>query len=208
MNKSPTIGLLLALAVLLAANFISLNAATTPPNLDQRDPILPFQFGEPKCIPFLTDLEIRNPEIATRYGIDGYVEVVLADDTPTTMIIENGGQRSIPLQLTFVSYNSSITETKITIDPHNDDGLLIEACYVLCTDEGDVYSRGTINVNELISYDPTGQLLVPSGQTVSITLTITIPRNFPGGVEFLPIGPIGIATSFPLIGVWMVKVYP
>jgi hypothetical protein len=161
-----------------------------------------------KSIPLLTSQEIRDPEEALEWGIKGYVEVTLAQGTPTALSIEKGGQKTIPVLISFVSYVPEVTETIVTVDPESDDGLLIEAYYTLVDENGEVYEQGIINVNKLVTYNPSGNILVKSGQTVPLTLTIAIPATYPpGGVEFLPLGPVGIDTRYPLLGDFMVKIY-
>jgi hypothetical protein len=208
MTNIKKIGLVSLVAILLTA-FITINMQSTNATIDleQSTQSNPTQLGEPHSIPFLTEREIRDPDIARRYGIKGYVEITLAADTPTVIQLAKGEQRSFLLHINFVSYDARITETTITLDPNHENGLLIEAIYTLVNDQNEVYTRGTINVNELITYDPMGDIRIHAGQPVSVTLTITISHNYPGGVEFLPIGPVGVDTTFPLLSDWMVRVY-
>jgi hypothetical protein len=156
--------------------------------------------------PFLTGTEIRDPKKALRYGIKGYIEVSVEEGTPLSLSIKKGGQQSITLLMKFVSYDPNFTETKIDVNPDSGNGLSIEQCYALVNEEGEIYARGTIDVSKLVTYEPSGEILVKAGETVRITLTITIPPDYPTGVAF-PLGPIGIVASVPLLSEVSVMVY-
>ncbi|MEM3712922.1 MAG: hypothetical protein QXR97_05245 [Thermoproteota archaeon] len=60
-------------------------------------------------MPALTDLEIRNPEIARKYGAKGYLEIKLANISSAGgrhMISGRKGKETrIPLLLHYVSYD-------------------------------------------------------------------------------------------------------
>jgi hypothetical protein len=138
-------------------------------------------------VPALTPLEIRNPEIATKYGITGYLEISSAPDTPSSLTII-GNETSITFLLHFVSYLPNITETQVTLDPSSGLGLSIQQ----------VYNGGTININDLVSYSVGKTITIKSGEVVPVTLTIHKPANFPHGISF-PAGPVGIMANVPII---------
>ena len=138
-------------------------------------------------VPALTPLEIRNPEVATKYGITGYLEINSAPDTPSSLTI-TGNETSITFLLHFVSYLPNVTETQVTLDPSSGLGLSIQQ----------VYSGGTINVNDIVSYNVSRTITIKSGEVVPVTLTIHKPESFPHGISFSA-GPVGIMANVPII---------
>jgi len=158
------------------------------------------------AIPLLTSSDIRNPETALEYDIKGYVDIILSKTSPKSMSVTKGGSADIMLLVTFVSHISEITETVIYIDPTSGKGLSIEQHYVTVNDKGETI-RGIVNVNELVTYHPGGKVLIKNGETVPLVLTVNIPSDYPVGVEFLPIGAVGIESEFMLLCNVQVKVY-
>jgi len=144
-----------------------------------------------QAVLFLNPNDLRKPEIAGKYGIDGYIDVTLAKGTSKILSIERGGQMSVTLLLKFVSHNPNVTEVTIDVNPENPAGLFIEQEYVLLNEKGEIYDRGTINVNKLVTYEPSGEIVIRAGETVAITLTVAIPDDYPEGVDF-PIDAVGI----------------
>lgn len=158
--------------------------------------------GEPELqgipIPSLTPLEIRNPEIAPKYGIVGYVEITLVPGSPESLSIGRGEEANITILLRFVSHVPEITETQVKIDPKSREGLMIEQCY----------ATGVVSINKLVSYNQSGIVALKAGQTLPVTLTIRIPIDFPSGVSSFPLGAVGITANAPIIDDVQVKVYP
>jgi hypothetical protein len=155
-------------------------------------------------VPFYTPAEIRNPNS----GVDGYFEVSVAEGTPATFLINKGEQRNVTLLISFVSHKPKITEAVINVDPEGGHGLGIEQYYVLVNEKGDVYGRGKVDVNKLVTYEPNGKILIKAGQTIPLTLTIKIPTDFPSLIDGFPLGAIGIDTGhYPLISDVRVMVY-
>lgn len=142
--------------------------------------------------PLLGIEEAKNPEIAKQYGIVGYVEFNTTENTPKTLVIRRGEEANITILIHFVSYDPEVKEARLTINPANGRGLTIEKCYVIMDEKGNVTGRGTININKLISYNVTGSVRIPAGETLKVTLTIRIPKEFPSGVDPFPLGAVGI----------------
>lgn len=164
--------------------------------------LVPHGSSEPQLIPisapFLSPLEIRNPEIALKYGISGYLEITLAPDSPRSLSIRRGGEASVTILLHFVSHVPGDTAIEVNIDP-NGPGLMIEQTYVTEDASGNIVSRGTINTNKLVSYHPSGRIMLKSGETLPVTLTIRIPADLPtGGLQF-PLGAVGIMAKVPIL---------
>jgi len=159
-------------------------------------------------IPYLTSVEIRNPEIALKYGIVGYVEISLAPDAPMSQIeIERGGEASITLLLHFVSHDPKVTEIQVNIDPNSGEGLVIEQSYVVKDTKGNIIERGVVNVNKFVSYNPSGSVTIKADQTLPVTLTIRIPTDFPSSISSFPLGAVGITANVPVLSDVNVMVY-
>jgi len=60
---------------------------------------------KPISVPLLGTEEVKNPEIAKRYGIVGYVEFNMTEDTPRTLVIARGEEVNITILIHFVSYD-------------------------------------------------------------------------------------------------------
>lgn len=144
-------------------------------------------------IPTLHADEIRNPDIALKYGIKGYLEIKQAPDASKSLTVEKEGQASTTILLHFVSYTADLTEILVNIDPNSGEGLSIE--------------RGTVTVNKLVSYVPSGIVTVKAGQTLPVKLTIRVPKDFPNDAFSFPIGAVGITADIPIIDEIDVMIY-
>ena len=164
---------------------------------------------EPKVAygPLLSPAEVRDPAIATQYGIRGYVVVSTAKDTPSSLSVKKGTSKSITILAKFVSHVPETNETTITLNASSGVGLSIEQCYALVNEKGEVYAEGTINVDKLISYEPSGKIRVKSGEAVPIKVVIAVPSDCPS-ISF-PLGAVGLMVEdgFALIDEVEVWVY-
>jgi hypothetical protein len=143
-----------------------------------------FEPSEPESggtIISLSGDEIRNPEIALKYGVTGYFEITYPSDSPSTLFIDKGGEINIDILLRFVSHTSEVTETQVNIDPNNPLGLRIE--------------QGDVIFNELVSYNPSGNITIKAGETVPVIMTIRIPEDLPWYIDKIPLGGMGIEAS-------------
>ena len=143
-----------------------------------------FEPSEPESggtIISLSGDEIRNPEIALKYGVTGYFEITYPSDSPSTLFIDKGGEINIDILLRFVSHTSEVTEVQVNIDPNNPLGLRIE--------------QGDVIFNELVSYNPSGNITIKAGETVPVIMTIRIPEDLPWYIDKIPLGGMGIEAS-------------
>jgi hypothetical protein len=141
--------------------------------------------NEANSVVLLTGMEIRNPEIALQYGVTGYLEIVYPSDSPDSLVVDRGGEIDMNILLHFVSYSPGVTEAQVTIDPTNPCGLWIE--------------QGDVVFNELVSYNPSGNITIEAGETVPVIMTIRILEDFPSSIETIALGSMGISTDFPVI---------
>ena len=134
-----------------------------------------------KSIPLLTGTEIRNPEIALKYGVTGYLEITYPSDSPSHLFIDKGGEINIDILLHFVSHTPEVTATQVNIDPNNPLGYRIE--------------QGDVVFNELVSYNPSGNITIKAGETIPVIMTIRIPEELPWYIDKIPLGGMGIEAS-------------
>jgi hypothetical protein len=142
-------------------------------------------FNEVKDISSLTGIEIREPDIALKYGVTGYLEITYPPDSPTFLSVDRGGEIDIDILLHFVAYTPGVTEAQVYIDPKGPRGLKIEYRDVI--------------FNEFVSYNPSGNITIEAGETVPVVMSIRIPEDFPAYVEAIPLGAMGISAYFPVI---------
>lgn len=171
----------------------------------------PAKSSEPELqeinVPALTRLEIRNPEIARKYDIVGYLEITMAPNAPKSLSVSKGGEASIMILLRFVSYVPEVTETQVKIDPKSGEGPMIEQYYVTEDAKGDIIGRGVVNINDLVTYNPSGIVTLKASQTLQVTLTTRIPTDFPIEVSSFPLSAVGITANVPIINDVKVTVY-
>jgi len=129
-------------------------------------------------IPTLTGMEIRDPKIALKYGVTGYLEITYPPDSPSLLSIDRGGEININILLHFVSYSPEVTEAQVNIDPKGPWGLKIEYRDVI--------------FNEFVSYNLSGNITIKAGETIPVIMTIRIPEDFPSYTNSIPLGGMGI----------------
>ena len=177
------ISVFVALAALICAAVLL--SASSEPN----EPMT----NEPIGMVFLTDTEIRNPEIASQYGFTGYLEIIHPSDSPSPLFVDRGGEINITILLHFVSYSPEVTEAQLNIDPNPKTG-------------GEGIEVGGAFFNDLVSYNPSGNISMKAGDTIPVTMSFRIPENFPSSIEALPLCAMGIGmgiktkTYFPIVG--------
>lgn len=153
---------------------------------------------ETVSIPVITHFEIRNPDIAAKYGIRGYLEILPAGSSEE-LYISRGGEANTTILLHFVSYTPELTEIEVSIDP--EDAPSISVCYGVLDAQGNMIGDGVIRVNRLVSYSPSGKVLVKAGETLPVTMTIRVPADLPERISYswIPLEALGIRTDVPLI---------
>ncbi len=158
--------------------------------------------GEPegKSIPSITHVEIRDPEVAQKYGIRGYLDINLSAESPEVLYVKRGEAATITILLHFVSHVPELTEVEVNIDPEDSD-CKIEQYYVIEDAEGDIIERGVININELMSYSPNGTITMEANQTLPLTMAIRVPADLPEGImpSSFRLGAVGITTDVPVL---------
>jgi hypothetical protein len=174
-------GLVVGMVVICLFNLAALIYAGVPLSspFEPNEPMI----GEPVSTVFLTDTEIRNPEIALQYGVTGYLEITLPSDSPP-LSVDRGGEINITILLHFVSYTPEITEAQVNIDPNGHlEGIVQEG----------------VNLVEFFSYNVSGNISITAGETVPVMMSIRIPENCPSGIEAIPLRAVGIRTNFPIL---------
>jgi len=149
-----------------------------------------FELNEPKIekwgsVILLMPSDIRNPEIALKYGVTGYLEITYPSDSPSPLSIDRGGEININILLHFVSYTPEVTEAQVNIDPKAPGGYKIE--YL------------DVNFREFVSYNPSGNITIKAGETIPVIMTIRIPENLTSDIEAIPLGAMGIIANVPII---------
>jgi hypothetical protein len=171
-NLRLMISVFVALAALICAGVL-LSALSEPNEPMTNEPI------ETVCF---TPEEIRNPEIALKYGITGYLDIVLPADSPSSLSVNRGGEINITILLHFVSYTTEVTEAQVNIDPKNPWCLGIE--------------QDDVSFNDLVSYNPSGNISIRAEETIPVTMSIRIPENLPSSIEAIPLYALGITSNF------------
>lgn len=138
--------------------------------------------------PAISDMEIRNPEIAQKYGICGYVEITA--DSPRSVTVRRGGELKTTILLRFVSYRPELREVELLLNPQGRSGLTVLKYYSVEDEKGNIVEERCIVVNQLVKYDVTA-VTVKANQTVPIIMTLRIPEDLPPG-EWFPLGAVGI----------------
>jgi len=171
------ISVFVVLALLVCA-LLSVSSSLEPnePNFEEMEMV---------GVPLLTDIEIRNPEIALQYGVTGYLEITYPSDSPSLLSIDRGGEININILLHFVSYTHEVTEAQVNIDPKGPGGYKIE--YL------------DVNFREFVSYNPSGNIVIKAGETIPVIMNIRIPENLTSDIEAIPLGAMGIRTNVPMI---------
>jgi len=122
---------------------------------------------------------MRNPDIALKYGINGYLEVGLAPGSSKSLAVTRGGEATITILLHFVSYTANLTEVQVKADPKGGLGLGSGRYYSVKDERGNIIGTGIVNINDLVSYNPSGVVTIRAGQSLPVTVTVRIPADFP-----------------------------
>ena len=92
-----------------------------------------------------------------------------------------------------VSHTPDITEATVVSNATSGRGLFVEQCYSVENEKDEVVARGTVDLNKLVTYEPSGRILIKAGQTLPITLTVAIPSECP--TLRLPISDVGVYST-------------
>jgi len=147
-------------------------------------------------IPFITMHEIRDQKIALKYGILGYIEISLPNDSSLMnrekIIMKKGDNIEIPLLIHFVSYNPDLKKIEVFFEPNkkiNGQEMKIEQCYVKKDEKGNIIDQGKFLINELISYIP-NYLVINNNEILQVNMIIKIPKDIP--ISEFKLFPLGI----------------
>ena len=153
---------------------------------------------EGKSVPAITGMEIRNPDIASKYGIRGYLEILPAVSSEE-LYISRGWEANTTILLHFASYTPELTEIEVNIDP--EDRPSVSVCYGILDAEGNIIGEGVIDVNQLVSYSPSGTVVIRAGETLPVTMTIRVPADLPERISYswIPLEAVGIRTDVPVL---------
>ena len=174
-NSRILILVLVVLASSVCAQlFLSSSPGANEPKID-----------EIRSVILLTGMEIRNPEIALKYGVTGYLEITYPADSPGFLSVDKGGETNMNILLHFVSYSPEVTEAQVTVDPNNPRGPAI--------------GQADVIFNEFVNYNPSGNISIKAGETIPVVMTIRIPEDFPSYIEAIPLGAMGIRADVPTI---------
>jgi len=177
-GKSRLVIMISVFIVIAALACALVFASSSPEPNDQK-------FEETGIAPFLTHIEIRDPETALKYGVTGYLEITYPSDSPSLLFIDRGGEININILLHFVSHTPEVTEVQVNIDPRDSWGLEIEI-------EG-------VKLNDFVSYHPSGSISIKAGEAIPVIMSIRIPADFPSSIEAIPLGGMGISANVPVI---------
>ncbi|MFQ6075579.1 MAG: hypothetical protein ACE5Z5_05535 [Candidatus Bathyarchaeia archaeon] len=107
----------------------------------------------------------------------GLVEVKPSLETPSSIRVRAGESVNITVLLHFISHTPNITEVKVRLDPISSE-YRVEQYYAVLDENGSIVDRGKVEINDLINYD-TPEVIVRANETLPITMTLTIPKDFP-----------------------------
>lgn len=132
----------------------------------------------------------RDPDMALEYGILGYLEIICPPDYPKSLTLHRGEEANLMLLLQFISHTPEVTQARIKIDPVG-SSFRCGRCYNIKDAQGNIIEEGTIWTNDLVSYSPSGIMMIKAGETLAVTMTISIPEDLPE-IAPLPLRAVGI----------------
>jgi hypothetical protein len=97
---------------------------------------------------------------------------------------------NLTLLLHFISHTPEVTQVQIKIDPKG-SSFQCGRCYNIKDVQGNIIEEGTIWTNDLVSYSPRGIIMIKAGETLAVTMTISIPEDLPE-IAPLPLRAVGI----------------
>ena len=158
----------------------------------------PGEMDDGIAVPALMSFQYKDPGVALKYGILGYVEISLPQDSPlrkeNQLPVKRGGEINIPLLLTFVSHTPELKEVGVVLDPTLREGVVwVEKYYVVTDEKGNVVKRDRFIVNDYLSYN-LKRVLIKAGETLPVILTVHIPQDFPP-VSSFTLNPFGIKSE-------------
>ncbi len=138
-------------------------------------------------INLLVSSDIRDPQIATQYGILGYIELTWAEPPPQ-FLFSRGETWTATMLARFVSYDPETTEADLRFDP--EVGIQYGKGYT--TEWG---TKHLFMFSSLFSYEPNGTVTLKPGETMQIKVTVQIPASFPDEFTSFNFSPLGIESA-------------
>ena len=116
----------------------------------------------------LVESQVDTPDKAAAKGIDGYVKLeypqLVSPPFPMMIQIVKGSNLTITIKASFISYNTSLREVKLVIDPH----------YV---DPYGVQSNMADKLRDVLTFEPSGIITLGAGESINIKATVVVPRD-------------------------------
>lgn len=98
---------------------------------------------------------VTNRETALSHGINGYISVEPKEPGKKTLDLSDGKEMVLTLLMKLVSYDESLIQATVNIDPENP--------YTLIVDQG-VGNGQFIRFNNFVKYDIVGDVIVKAGE--------------------------------------------
>jgi len=147
--------------------------------------------------PAITRKEIEDPIEAQKRNIKGYIEITPQNPDLNSIYPERETEYRVNINIKFVSHTKELTETEILIDPHHKYATTVEK-YL-----GD--NKGSVILNDYISYDPSGSITLKAGEPITVTISINLPKDFPK--VKIPLNAVGIISELTVIDYLDVDIY-
>jgi hypothetical protein len=141
---------------------------------------------------------IRDPATAAESGVRGFVDAIFIDD-PQGFILNRGEQWTGTVLLRAVSHTPDLTEIKIYVDPQRSpsrSGTLVKLKSG-ARSFGDQVGGEYIDYTALLSYSPSGSFVIKAGESLTLSMTIKIPQDFPEEIEDVQFASLGIWSDSP-----------
>lgn len=132
----------------------------------------------------LAESQVDTAAEAKAQGIDGYVKLDYPE-LPQQFILTKGSNITFTLRASFTSYNSSLREVKLTVDPY----------YV---DPYQIQSNLQDKLRDYLVYEPSGVITLRDGESIDVVATLRVPDGGQGitfkryGLDCLGIGVDGV----------------
>jgi DNA-binding transcriptional ArsR family regulator len=116
----------------------------------------------------LVESQVDTPEEAATHGIDGYVKLDYPE-LPQRILLTKSSNLTFTMRVSFTSYNSSLQEMLLTVDPY----------YV---DQYQIQSNLMDKLRDYVLYEPSGVVTLRDGGSIDIVVTVRVPENLEYGL--------------------------
>jgi hypothetical protein len=131
------------------------------------------------------------------YGITGYLTITPAPGTEQSLCLMRGKNATLTLLLRAVALVANFTEAHVNVDPKSKWGGSLEV---------GLGGENFVNINNLVSYFPSGNLTVKAGQTISVSMIVATPADLPNLQKFY-LNAVGISADVPILDNIKVLIY-